>query len=303
MAATSDTESRRRALPYRVINSLLRSILRVLPPSLLSENVALWWGYRYRPVPCVVKLRSGASIKFAHTDYLQLLLYYLGTFEPHCLCYLYRCAGKGSTIVDVGANIGFYTIESSLSVGPTGRVISIEAAPSHARSIRENVRLNDFENIKVIETAVGDTTGEAVLTLPSGDNLGAYTLGRVIGEQAHNVVVRRIDDILEEQGTACVDFIKMDIEGSELRALRGAENTLKSNRPTILLELNSAALQKCGSSVGEVKEFLERHGYRGWILTRTAARSIENSDDHSCDECLFIHRENISLIKALRLHH
>jgi FkbM family methyltransferase len=230
------------------------------------------------------------------------LLYYLGTFEPYCLSYLHRCAGKGSTIVDVGANVGFYTIESSLSVGPTGRVISIEAAPSHVRSIRENVRLNEFENVKVIETAVGDTNGEAVLTLPSGDNLGAFTLGRVIGEQAYSVTVKRIDDILQEQGTASVDFIKMDIEGSELRALRGAEQTLKSDRPAILLELNSAALQRCGSSVAEVKEFLDRHGYKGWILTRTTARPIENSDTHSCDECLFIHRENISLIKALRLY-
>lgn len=56
------------------------------------------------------------------------MIYYFGTFEPHCLSYLQRCVDKGGTIVDVGANIGVYTLESSLIVGQTGRVIAIEAA-------------------------------------------------------------------------------------------------------------------------------------------------------------------------------
>ena len=178
---------------------MLRYGLRLLPAWTWTERVALWWAYRFRPAPCVAKLRSGALIQVDPTDYLQLMIYYLGTFEPHCLPYLQGCAGKGGTIVDVGANIGVYTLESSLAVGPTGRVISIEAAPSHVQAIRKNIQLNAMSNVLLIETAVGDSVGQATLTRPRGSNLGMFTLGPVSGDETHTVAVRPIDDLLEER--------------------------------------------------------------------------------------------------------
>src|SRR5438128_6792492 len=104
-------------LIYRVIDWLLRHVLRVLPVSLWTEKCALWWGYMFQPAPGVATLRSGAKIRIDHADHLQLLIYYLGTFEPHCLPFLRECAGRSGTVVDVGANIGFYTLESAVAVG------------------------------------------------------------------------------------------------------------------------------------------------------------------------------------------
>src|SRR3982074_3616914 len=170
---------------YRGIDWPLGHGLRILPVSLLTEKCALWWGYRFQPAPGVAALRCGARIQIAQADHLQLLIHYMGTFEPYCLPYLRGCAGTGGTVLDVGANIGFHTLESAVAVGSRGRVISIKAAPSHLKSLKQNVELNKMKNVSVIGSAVGDAAGHATLTLPRGDNLGMFTLGEVEGEEAH----------------------------------------------------------------------------------------------------------------------
>jgi FkbM family methyltransferase len=236
------------------------------------------------------------------TDYLQLLIYYLGTFEPHCMPYLRACAINGATVIDVGANIGVYTLESAAAVGPAGRVISIEPAPSNARALERNIKLNQMTNVVLIEAAAGDETGWATLSLPSRGNAGMLSLAPLCGEKSYTVEVRLIDDVLEEKGITSVDLIKIDIEGSEYRALRGTVKMLQRCRPVILIELNENALRSCGSSGYEVKELLRGLGYHGWVIGWKAPRPIRSSQlIHDCDECLFVHRDNRSLMQKLRL--
>lgn len=286
---------------YRALDAALRTVLRILPLSRLTESIALWWGYRFRPALGITKLRSGSLISLTRVDHLQLLLHYLGTFEPQCLSYMYRCVRTGATILDVGANIGFYTLEAAAAVGPSGRVIAIEAAPFLANSVRENVRLNQIKTVTVITAAAGDVAGDATLILPRGGHFGEFTLGNVSGDETFTVSVRRIDDLLARCGIGNVDFIKMDIEGSEYRALKGAQNTLSKCHPSILIELNEPALNWCGSSAREVKEFLFQHGYRGWLIEGKSLKSILTGQEQGCDECecLFVHHENSRLIQEL----
>src|ERR1035437_4067408 len=199
------------------INAVLRFGLHIAP----SEKLALWWGYRYRPAPALAKLRSGQIVEITENDHLQLLLYYCGEFEPQCVELMKKHIGPGSIVLDVGANIGLYTLEAAKAVGATGRVIAIEASPGHISTIGKSVGLNGFQNVDIISSAVGDVEGMATLTLPEGANHGMFTLGSVAGSVTMRVNVKRIDDILDEQNVLSVDFIKMDIEGSELVALKG----------------------------------------------------------------------------------
>jgi FkbM family methyltransferase len=273
---------------YAAVNFGLRGLLRRIPPSSLVERAALWWGYRYQPAPAFAELRSGARLAVTENDHLQILLYYLGTFEPQSIRLMKRVVRPGTIALDVGANIGFFTVEAAMAVGPSGRVIAIEAFPPHARTVRRNVELNSFCNVDVISSAVGEADGVATLTLPTGANHGMFTLGTIAGADSGEVPVKRIDDILEQQGVRSVDFIKMDIEGSELRALKGAANTLRSNHPPILIELNEAALIGCGTSSSEVKELLYSLGYKGWLVGRGRLVPIPASQRvHDCDECFF----------------
>lgn len=287
---------------YRAIDALLRNGLRLIPPGPIAETIALWWGYRFRPAPRIVRLRSGARIRIASIDHLQLLIYYLGVFEPASISILERCVDAGDTVVDVGANIGFYTLESSCLVGPAGRVIAIEAVPEHVQAVRANLALNGIGNVTLLEIAVGDHESEGILTRRSGDNLGMFTLGNVGGTEARPVRIDALDKILKEQHVDRVDFIKMDIEGSEFRALQGAANTIEDKRPTLLVEINEQALRGCGSSSAEVIGLFRTFGYCGWEITRFGLRALGALGDPDWSgECLFIHRDDIELRQKLRL--
>ena len=269
-------------LAYRAIDAGLRTTLRRVPATPLAESIALYWGYRYQPKPRAVRLRSGVMLQTTHVDHLQLLLYYLGTFEPKALEAMRRHLKSGATLLDVGANIGLFTVEGAQAVGPAGSVISIEAAPHHAKAVVEACRLNQFSNVEVHAMAAGDCDGDATLTLPRHTNFGMFTLGEVDGDESFSVPVRRIDDIVAGRK---VDFIKMDIEGSEYRALSGADRTLSRFKPAILIELNEAALKACGSTSRQVKEFLFARGYKGRTIANMSPITLEQS--HVCDECLF----------------
>lgn len=286
---------------YKVVDLILRKGLRTLPPSRFSEAVALWWGVRFRPVPCVVRLRSGILISVDPSDYLQLLIYYLGTFEHHCLRYWRSCARDGRTVLDIGANIGLYTIEGGVAVGPTGNVLSIEPAPSNFHWLKANVELNHLRNVTLIEVAVGDVDKSSTLSLSSGANKGMFSLAPSLGGSSFAVKVKRIDDLLEERGVASVDLIKMDIEGSEYYALRGAMKTLQRSRPVIFIELNESALRDCKSSAKDIRELLYGLGYRGWVIGRTCLRRIESYLTHDCHECVFVHRDDREAMQNLGL--
>ena len=116
----------------------------------------------------------------------------------------------------------------------------------------------------------------------------------------YDVTVRRIDDLLEESGIHSVDLIKMDIEGSEYHALRGAAKTLTKHRPVVIIELNEGALRQCGSSSDDVIQLLGTFGYRGWLIGRSAIGSpIGTAELTGCDECLFVHGDDKALIRKL----
>lgn len=288
-------------LIYQAIDNFLRFCLRKLPPTKGVEAIALWWGYRFQPAPRLSRLRSGPLIRTSDADHLQLLIYYLGTFEPYCLPFLRGCVSRGGTIVDVGANIGVYTLEAASVVGTAGRVVAIEPAPFHARSLRQNIELNALENVSVVETAVGRESGEATLSRSNDDNLGMFSLGGAGGVEAHTVPVKTIDELLEERGIHSVDLIKMDIEGSEYDALIGAEKSLRTARPAVLIELNEVALRRCGSSSHAVIQLLHNLNYRGWKIDRDSVEPLIGHEVVGCLECIFLHRDSEALIEKLRL--
>src|SRR5262245_23461112 len=122
---------------YRVADAILRGALRRLPITKMTEHLALSWGYRYRAPQRIVRLRSGAKMRVDPNDYIDLMLYYFGTFEPQCLATIRRHCTKGGTFIDVGANIGVFSIEVARWLGPSGRVVAIEASPPNACVLRQ----------------------------------------------------------------------------------------------------------------------------------------------------------------------
>ncbi len=166
----------------------------------------------------------------------------------------------GMHVVDAGANLGAYSHFFAQCVGPTGRVTAFEPDPLLFSALAGNARANGRPQIQPHCIALGESSGHAQLTsggFNSGDNRLAPC--ESIGEPGFEIPVTTLDDFL---GGTKVDFIKMDIQGWELHALRGMTRTLAANpHLQLYLELWPHGLFRAGGSPEELFEVLTRHGF------------------------------------------
>ncbi|MCC6004377.1 MAG: FkbM family methyltransferase [Thermofilum sp.] len=154
---------------------------------------------------------------------------------------------NGHVFVDVGANVGFYSLIASKLVGSTGRVYAIEAVPSTIAVLRANVKLNDCRNVVVHEVAAWSTRGKLKLSVP----LSLYGLASVARNGLNfTVEAFTLDDLLHNENR--IDLIKIDVEGAELEVLKGAQKVLRKTR-YIVLELSH--------NVSEILRILQETGF------------------------------------------
>jgi FkbM family methyltransferase len=156
---------------------------------------------------------------------------------------------EGMTFVDVGANIGLYTLHGARRVGPTGAVVALEPTPKLFRLLQKTVRLNDKENIcNCINIALSSADG--VATLEGSKYCGYNPLNQPVNEKAKaefQVRTARLDDVL--QGARRVDVVKIDAGGAELAVLEGMNQVLASHREIVLIvEYGVPQLQRIGIS-------------------------------------------------------
>src|SRR6185437_6494301 len=136
--------------------------------------------------------------------------------------------------------------------------------------------------VSVVEMAAGAAEGVITLGLPEGGNSGCYSAGAAGPGARYEARVARLDDLLAGLGVARVDLVKMDIEGSECEALRGATGLLRTHQPPILVELNERALRGCGSSSEEVKGLLHAEGYHGVVVGRKGLEPLGDVGPRGC---------------------
>jgi len=165
---------------------------------------------------------------------LQGLLWLLGSkqyYHPECN------VEDGNIVIDAGACFGDSALLFANSVGKDGKVYSFELLSENKEIINRNLSLNHHlkDRVEIITNALWDKSGE---NLPFIDNGGA---SRIIESESAdkytNIKTLRIDDFVNEKKLSKVDFIKMDIEGAELKALIGAENTLRKFKPKLAISI------------------------------------------------------------------
>ena len=140
---------------------------------------------------------------------------------------------RGDVVVDLGANVGAFSVWAARRVGDEGRVIAVEPAPANIERLKANIALNAITNCTVVPKGVWSGTETRSLFL--GPAAGSNTL---LAENmpAVDVQVDTLDNILSDHALPRVDFIKMDIEGAELEALGGMHGTLAANSVHLAIE-------------------------------------------------------------------
>ena len=205
---------------------------------------------------------NGTLMRLDLDEYVQRRIIY-GCHEIPGARFVRRLLRPGDRVLDVGANVGFFTLLAAACVGPGGRVEAMEPIPANADVLEENVRLNDFTTVHVTRSAAGDHAGDIRLGLDHPDLgeagvSGHYTEGGA--RDALTVPVVPVDDVL--RGAAPVRLVKIDVEGAEPRVLAGMARTLRDDPPdALLLEINPRALAAQGFRVSDMTGPLLEAGY------------------------------------------
>lgn len=206
------------------------------------------------------KLADAGLFRTAFGMWLFTTLYglYKKRFEATSIKSLQPWVGSETTVIDVGANIGFFTINFARWVGPRGHVFAIEPEAENLRLLRREVSKPGLESrVEIFEGVAAEESGTLRLTLNPH-----HPADHRIGETGIPVRAWTIDEIMELREWPTVSFIKIDVQGSEVRVLRGAHETIKRYHPAMFIEVDDAALEKSGFSAEILFSEIESFGYR-----------------------------------------
>lgn len=234
---------------------LPEAVRRRLPAALEATGASL---------PRVTSVRHGVSLHLDLADDVQREIH-LRVFEPQETELVDELSRKGGTCLDVGANVGFYTCLMGLRVGRGGSVHAFEPEPRNVERIRTNVALNDLEEtVRIHEHAVSDRAGRSVFHRHDEVHSGWGSLERHPRHREElQVEAVTLDGFLGEEEIDEVDLLKIDVEGSELRVLRGARSALRHRKIRhILVEWNGYWSQRLRTDPSEFLGILTDSGYR-----------------------------------------
>jgi FkbM family methyltransferase len=188
-----------------------------------------------------------------------------GTYELHLTAVFERYCRPGMTVVDVGANLGYFSLLASKLVGPAGRVIALEPNSENCRLFLSSLRLNGTSNVDLLPVAADEAPGWAYYATHVGSNGGLVDDDNLLSRFGTVVPTLRLDDIVDRK----VDFLKMDVEGAEGRVVQGATRIIEKDRPIVTTELKEEMLQRVsGRSVADYLGYFGDLGYLPTLLDK-----------------------------------
>jgi FkbM family methyltransferase len=260
------------ARTYRV----LAKALAALPPGLGEFGYANWvYRHRLQRLPrhsaVRVELKGGPTFDLDVSEWPQAQAFLLGRYAPDVVRFIVgRLTRDGSTFLDVGAHVGLVSFQVAALARPRKPSIhAFEPHPDAARSLRANHGLNPHFDVRVNECAVSEHPGSVKL------NLRRYCVEEGVREDEDIVAVPALvlDEYLDAAGIDYADVVKLDVEGHELHALKGARRALAEGRiGYVVVEMLDDHYARLGISPLDLVAFMSRHGYVRTPLPRVGPR-------------------------------
>jgi FkbM family methyltransferase len=195
-------------------------------------------------------------------------IYLDGTWEPAVTEAFRALVRPGMNVALVGADVGYYVLLAA-SLNRTGKVFAIEPFPTHFAILERNVRDNGLNNVALFNIAAGARDQTADLVNPGTESrLDLASNGTTAVGERVTVAVRPLDAVLIPALPPGVrlDFVQIDVEGAEWDVLRGMEQLLARDRPTLLIEVHGPLLPRFGTTKPEFVRWLADRGYAArWL--------------------------------------
>lgn len=246
------------SVKFRTENFIYRFVQKFIRPLLVPRGKFL--------------IQAGDRKMFVNgSDYIiaaELITY--GAFERDVEAVFERVIRPSMTVVDLGANIGYFTLKASSLVGPEGKVFAFEPEPENYKILCENVKLNHGKNVEPVCAVVQAEEGVCLLYRDK-KNHGAHSLskGNLLSEESSSVSCKAtsLDRFLSNRGCTHVDFIKMDVQGAEGLVLEGCRNVISQNPGLkILMEFWPSGLRQLKTDPYEMLKKLAEDGFRFSVL-------------------------------------
>ena len=183
------------------------------------------------------------------------------------------------TVIDIGANIGYHTLLFSKWVKPYGKIFAFEPDPTNFKLLKKNITANQIKNIVSFKNAVSDKNDKISLFL-SEDNSGDHRINDLLIFKNDNMRKKigthsvKLDSVFSKSQK--IDFIKIDIQGSEIQALNGMQNILKNRKNiSMLIEFWPYAIQETGHEPRELIEILKQLGFDIFSIKNTLLEKFD----------------------------
>jgi len=214
-----------KAPAIEIADRLVRGYIRYSPVERGRRRMWNWYwqhvGQRTELQPKVAKTPFGFSVHVQPRDWLQMIIWLTGRWEPFITECFRRTLARGDTFIDVGSNIGYYSLLASRIVGRSGHVYSIEASPTSLAQLRHNIALNHADNVEVIQAIVADHDGEQEFWWsPAGCSTSVQSLASAKGMHSEGRIrCRALTSIVPGDQLLNARLIKIDVEGAERAVL------------------------------------------------------------------------------------
>jgi FkbM family methyltransferase len=250
---------------------------------LLNATLPLARSMLHEPRYRTVRTRYGFRLRVNLGDWLGRHVFVTGDYEPPTARLIAALLRPGDFFVDVGANIGYFTLLAARCVGPAGRVIAFEPSPRTREELAGNIALNAASNVLIGAEALSDCEGEATFYEGPEDHCGISSL-RSIRDATRLVRVRtaRLDDLLTPGRR--VGLVKIDVEGAEARVVEGMIGRLESDRPDLIIEVTDGYLRELGDSAQGLCRRLLALGYRMYRIGDDGLIPMELAEASCCGQ-------------------
>ena len=269
--ALRDSPPSVKAIIHWMVIPPFRAFFRYAP--FLAGKRRLWnlvGEHLYRSDPYVTaRTVFGSKLYLDASDPIGRYIYYFGVWEPNLTSWINLRLRPGDTFIDVGANVGYFSLLASKLVGDSGRVVAIEALPQIFRVLARNLKINEFaQNVRGVNMAAWNEDAKIQVFTRQDHPPGVSTTSREWATRFHldshvEVPAVPLTTILQQEEMETARLIKIDVEGAEWRVLSAMKPMLRSSRDDleIVVEVTPKLLEAEGTACETLLDFFRSWGF------------------------------------------